>query len=163
MPAQQWPCYSRLLSQKQHVQQLLLQQLSANTAFLYNVSFYSCMPKNFSSNSKWMQNNSALMLQTYGERLPPLLGRMDPCVLTVLLKTCADEGVHQEGRVPFKQPFPSRLHWQWRAELRVSALLGYFHWKELGFAQWPLSTFLRFFSSVLCKSGLEVIAESTGS
>lgn len=42
------------------------------------------------------------MLQTYGERLPPLLGRMDPCVLTVLLKTCADEGVHQEGRAPLQ-------------------------------------------------------------
>lgn len=59
------------------------------------------------------------------------------------------------------QPFPTACTagQSWGSSL-VPWLLSL---KGAGFAQQPLSTFLRFFSSVLCKSGLEVIAESTGS
>lgn len=48
VPAQQWPRYFRLL----------LQQLSANSAFLYNISYYSYTSENFNSNTKWMQTSS---------------------------------------------------------------------------------------------------------
>lgn len=50
---------------------------------------------------------------------------------------------------------------QWRVKPK-SALLGHFHKKE-PFAPQPLSAFLRFFPFMLCRSGLEVTAESTGS
>lgn len=49
---------------------------------------------------------------------------------------------------------------QWRVKPK-SALLGHFHKKE-PFAPQPLSAFLRFFPFMLCRSGLEVTAESTG-
>lgn len=69
------------------------------------------------------------------KRLPPFLSGMDAYILTVLLKTLCWWGGYQERRAPIQTTVPIHLHCHWRIKLWVSVSLGYFHWKELGFAQ----------------------------
>lgn len=111
-------------------------------------SYYSYVPKRISVATKLMQNcNQGFnTFQTSGKQfISPFQWNRQKL---------------QEGRTPAQTlSLPSACA-QGRGEVCATWSLSL---KGAGFAPQPLSTFLGFFPFMLCRSGLEVTAESTGS
>lgn len=107
MPAQPWPCYFRVLSQKQHMQQPILEQLLQLLSQHFSTAPVVITPTRpkisvATQNECKTVVSASTYLKLKEKKLPSLLSGTDTCVLMVLLKTCADERGLQEGRAPIQ-------------------------------------------------------------